>query len=114
MLLVFQVRCCREASTVTQTSEGHCPPDLGRPRLVQTIAPVRLIGGRQRDRFGARRMSDFDRDDFGNAALSGRPSVSPEQPVPEKIDHREIAVRVAVVNEMQLLLAPEPCISPKA
>jgi hypothetical protein len=59
-------------------------------------------------------MSDLDRDDFGNAALSNRPSVSSEQPVPEKIDHREIAVRVAVVNEMQLLPAPEPCISPKA
>jgi hypothetical protein len=49
-----------------------------------------------------------------NAALSGRSSVGPEKPVPEEIDDREIAVRVAVVNEMQLLLAPEPCISPKA
>ena len=29
------------------------------------------------------------------------------------MDHREIAVRVPVMNEMQLLFAPEPCESSK-
>ena len=31
-----------------------------------------------------------------------------EQPIPEEIDHREIAAPIAVVNEMELLLPPEP------
>jgi hypothetical protein len=50
-------------------------------------------------------MPDLCRDDFENAALSGRSSVGAEKPVPEEIDDREIVVRVAVVNEVQLLLA---------
>ena len=35
-------------------------------------------------------------------------SVGSEQSVPEEVDHREIAVRVQVVDEVTLLLAPEP------
>jgi len=57
---------------------------------------------------------DLGRADFEKTALSGRPPVGPEKPVPEEIDHRKIAVRVAVVHEVQLLLVPEPCISPEA
>jgi hypothetical protein len=53
-------------------------------------------------------------DDFRNAALSGRTSIGSKKPVPKEIDYREIAVRVAVVDEVQLLLTPEPGISPKA
>ena len=32
-----------------------------------------------------------------------------KNPIPEKMDDREITVRVPVMNEMQLLLAPKPC-----
>ena len=31
-----------------------------------------------------------------------------EKPIPAEIDHREIAVRVAVVDKKELLLSPEP------
>ena len=37
------------------------------------------------------------------------PSIGTENPVPERIDHCEIGVRVPVMNEMQLPLASEPC-----
>lgn len=36
------------------------------------------------------------------------PTVRTEQPVPEKIDDREIAARMQVVHEMKLLLVPKP------
>src|ERR1700680_4646176 len=42
-----------------------------------------------------------------------RPSISTENPIPEKVDHREIAVRVPVMNEVQFLLASEPCKPPQ-
>jgi len=32
-----------------------------------------------------------------------------KNPIPEKMDDREITVRVPIMNEMQLLLAPKPC-----
>jgi hypothetical protein len=35
-------------------------------------------------------------------------SIGTENPIPEKMDHREIAVRVPVMNEVQLLLPSEP------
>ena len=35
-------------------------------------------------------------------------AIGAEQPIPEEIDHREIAVPIAVVDEMELLLSPEP------
>src|SRR5216683_6496099 len=38
-----------------------------------------------------------------------RPSIGTENPIPEEMDHREIAVRVPVMNEMQFLFASEPC-----
>ena len=37
-----------------------------------------------------------------------QPSIGPENPVPEEIDHREIAAGVSVMNEVQRLLASEP------
>src|SRR5262249_33947209 len=43
-----------------------------------------------------------------------RPSIGTEDPIPEEMDHREIAVRVPVMNEMQFLFPPEPCKSLKA
>jgi len=42
-----------------------------------------------------------------------RPSISTENPIPEEMDHREIAVRVPVMNEMQFLFPSEPCKSLK-
>ena len=42
-----------------------------------------------------------------------RLSIGTEQPIPEEMDHREIAVRVSVMNEVQLLFASEPCKSLK-
>ena len=43
-------------------------------------------------------------------SLSGiRPSKGTENPIPEKMDHRKITVRVSVMNKVQLLLAPKPC-----
>ena len=53
-------------------------------------------------------------DDDAGGDLSGQASVSPKNPIPEKIDHREIAVRVPVVSEVEFLLASEPCKTPKA
>src|SRR5271165_3934223 len=38
-----------------------------------------------------------------------RPSISAENPIPEEMDHREIAVRVLVMNEVQFLFPSEPC-----
>ena len=35
-------------------------------------------------------------------------AIGAEKPIPEEIDHREIAVPMAVVDEMELLLSPEP------
>src|SRR6266404_8186028 len=42
-----------------------------------------------------------------------RPSIGIENPIPEEMDHREIAVRVPVMNEMQFLFPSEPCKSLK-
>ena len=38
-----------------------------------------------------------------------RPSIGTENPIPEEMDHREIAVRVPMMNEVQFLFASEPC-----
>jgi hypothetical protein len=35
-------------------------------------------------------------------------AIGAEKPIPEEVDHGEIAVPIAVVNEMELLLSPEP------
>ena len=35
-------------------------------------------------------------------------SIGSEKPVPKGVDHSEIAVRVQMVDEVKLLLAPEP------
>ena len=40
---------------------------------------------------------------------SVRASIGTEDPIPEEMDHREIAVRVPVMNEVQFLFAFEPC-----
>ena len=40
--------------------------------------------------------------------LQIRPGEGAEQPIPEEIDHREIAVPMAVVDEMELLLSSKP------
>jgi hypothetical protein len=45
----------------------------------------------------------------GLLSSSIRPSIGTENPIPEEMDHREIAVRVPVMNEVQLLFASEPC-----
>src|SRR5947207_15336680 len=42
-----------------------------------------------------------------------RPSIGTKTPIPEEMDHREIAVRVPVMNEMQFLFPSEPCKSLK-
>jgi hypothetical protein len=39
---------------------------------------------------------------------STRPSIGTENPIPEEMDHREIAVRVPVMNEVQFLFPSEP------
>ena len=36
-------------------------------------------------------------------------SVGPEDSIPEEVDHCEVTVRVPVMNEVQCLLASEPC-----
>src|SRR5260370_18778945 len=38
-----------------------------------------------------------------------RPSIGTENPIPEEMDYREIAVRVPVMNEVQFLFPPEQC-----
>jgi hypothetical protein len=40
---------------------------------------------------------------------ASRPPVSTENPIPKEMDHREIAVRVPMMNEVQLLFSSEPC-----
>jgi hypothetical protein len=63
-----------------------------------------------------------DRQSEGSASPKGsirlslrsiRPSIGTENPIPEEMDHREIAVRVPVMNEMQFLFPSEPCKSLK-
>src|ERR1700730_17111283 len=50
---------------------------------------------------------------FVQSLLSTKPSIRPsigtENPIPEEMDHREIAVRVPMMNEVQFLFASEPC-----
>src|SRR6059036_14614 len=58
----------------------------------------------------------LDRHPKGSIRLSPssiRPSIGTENPIPEEMDHREIAVRVPVMNEMQFLFPSEPCKSLK-
>lgn len=43
-----------------------------------------------------------------NLILSFRPSIGTENPVPKKVDYREISIRVAVMYKVKLLLASEP------
>ena len=44
------------------------------------------------------------------ACLSSiRPSIGTENPIPEKMDHRKITVRMPVMNKVQLLFASKPC-----
>ena len=38
-----------------------------------------------------------------------RHSIGAENPIPEEMDHREIAVRMPVMNEVQFLFPSEPC-----
>jgi hypothetical protein len=48
----------------------------------------------------------LDRQSEGFSPLSLhsiRPSIGTENPIPEEMDHREIAVRVPVMNEVQFL-----------
>src|SRR5215472_6738358 len=42
-----------------------------------------------------------------------RPSIGTKNLIPDEMDHREIAVRVPVMNEMQFLFPSEPCKSLK-
>jgi hypothetical protein len=44
----------------------------------------------------------------GLANVRVRTSVGSENSVPEEVDHREIAVRAQMVDEVKLLFAPEP------
>lgn len=44
----------------------------------------------------------------GSGNIHVRTSVGSKQSVPEEVDHREIAVRVQMVDEVKLLFAPEP------
>src|SRR5262245_45882095 len=45
----------------------------------------------------------------GLGLSSIRSSIGTENPITEEMDHREIAVRVPVMNEVQLLFPSEPC-----
>ena len=42
-----------------------------------------------------------------------RPSIGTEKPIPEEMDHREIAVCVPMMNEVQFLVSSKPCKPPK-
>ena len=42
-----------------------------------------------------------------------RPSIGTENPIPEEMDHCEIAVRMPMMNEVQFLFTSEPCKSLK-
>src|SRR5215470_8980662 len=64
------------------------------------------------------RMAEIclDRHPKGSIRLSLssiRPSIGTKNLIPEEMDHREIAVRVPVMNEMQFLFPSEPCKSLK-
>ena len=40
--------------------------------------------------------------------FSMRHAISTENPVPEEVNYTKIAIRVPVMNKVQLLLAPKP------
>ena len=40
---------------------------------------------------------------------SSRPSIGTENSIPEEMDHREIGVRMPVMNEVKFLFVSEPC-----
>jgi hypothetical protein len=56
-----------------------------------------------------RRETPVDLGSLLSTKPSIRPSIGTENPIPEEMDHREIAVRVPVMNEVQFLFASEPC-----
>src|SRR5258708_16994861 len=66
---------------------------------------------RARPRFSRRlyRCSNPSSPSVRLSLRSIRPSIGTENPIPEEMDHREIAVRVPVMNEMQFLFPSEPC-----
>ncbi len=45
---------------------------------------------------------------FEGGDVPSRSSIGTEKPIPEEMDHREVAVRVPVMNEVQLLFLSEP------
>src|SRR5258708_31147897 len=52
-------------------------------------------------------------DGFYSSDSGIRPSIGTENPIPEEIDHREIAVRMTVMSEVRFLHPSEPCKPPK-
>jgi hypothetical protein len=60
---------------------------------------LRLVGKTSGHPNGSFRLSQF----------GIRPSIGTENPVPEEMDHREIGVRVPVMNKVEFLFPSEPC-----
>ena len=128
---------CRTPSyrTVTTLHSVSCPtftPLQARPRGLPQYPESRHWGSAQYlSRWAKRRQSAsqqngplFDhvvgngeqrrRDAKPKASVSKRlsgirSSIGAENPIPEKMNDRKIAVGVPVMNEVQLLFAPEPC-----
>ena len=70
-----------------------------------TLTRIRIGTGECR----ACRRTGLDRKTARLSLSSVRASIGTEDPIPEEMDHREIAVRVPVMNEVQFLFASEPC-----
>ena len=54
------------------------------------------------------REAKVGRLNVGSRGRADNATVGTKKPIPEEIEHREIAVPMAVVDEMELLLSSEP------
>jgi hypothetical protein len=70
-------------------------------------------GENQAEGSAAETRRDRRPDGFYSSDSGIRPSIGTENPIPEEIDHREIAVRMTVMSEVKFLHPSEPCKPPK-
>ena len=86
----------------------------GRPKIDRGLRDlIRRISDQTRSCEDVRCLDRHPKGSIRLSLSSIRPSIGTKNPIPEEMDHREIAVRVPVMNEMQFLFPSEPCKSLK-
>ena len=103
----------RQLFTYPTSVNGPERVKKGPPRFVTGAAGAQHLGLLPQLGLGSRlaarsRFRLFLFEAFEAGDVPSRSSIGTEHPIPEKMDHREIAVRVPVMNEVQLLFPSEP------